>query len=103
MAKWKTTHPFGPWPKTDPDALPALIFAKYVEDHEILARRGAAIQAAYARHADEYDEARRWWHRIILEGRAGEFVGPTGHSQELQDAPMQTLRKWRIRDGRPRV
>ena len=87
--------------RTQPD--PAAVFACYIESHEILARRGAAIQAAYAKHADDYRDARRWWDRIILEGRAGEFVGETGHSQELVDATMQTLRKWWIREGRPRV
>ena len=78
------------------------MFACYVEDYERDRRAYDRIQATYAKHADDYDAARRWWDRTIEEGRAGEFVGPTGRSQELQDAPMQTLRKWWIRDGRPR-
>lgn len=127
MAKYKTTHPFGPWPKTDPAELPALIFTQYVEDYERGERERARLAAAYAGHADEYDAARRWWDRIIAEGRAGEFVKqrpirpwslPQGFHTEFEwytmhitayagdldllHAPIQTLRKWWIRDGRPR-
>ena len=89
--------------KYEPAVIPPdVLFAHYLESMEILARRGAAIQAAYARHADEYDEARRWWDRIIEAGRAGEFLDANGHSIDLIRSPMQTLRKWWIRDGRPR-
>ena len=98
MATPQVGHVF----KTRTDPCPATVFACYIEDYERNQRAYARIQTAYAERKDDYDAARRWWDLIILEDRAGEFVGPTGHSQDLVDAPMQTLRKWWIREGRPR-
>ena len=86
--------------RTQPD--PATVFPRYLEDCERGERQRVAMQAAYAKHADDYDEARRWWDRIIAAGRAGEFLDANGHSIDLIRSPMQTLRKWLIRDGRPR-
>ncbi len=86
--------------RTEPD--PATVFARYLESHERGQRVYARIQAAYARDADEYNAARLWWDRIIEAGRAGEFLDANGHSKDLICSPAMTLRKWWIRDGRPR-
>lgn len=86
--------------RTQPD--PSAVFARYIESYERNQRAYAGIQAAYAKHADDYDVARRWWGRMIEAGRAGEFLDPNGHSEDLIRSPAMTLRRWWILDGRPR-
>jgi len=61
------------------------------------------IQTSYARNRDEYEASARWWMKMMLDGRAMEWLDKDGRSQDLVDMPSQTMRKWWILAGRLRV